>query len=146
MNENMAADYGQTTARTLSTEMTQHDPVCEQCETAHYRRGDVVVAETVYPDCGSVQRGRRPAVIIQNNTGNLHAPTVIIAPITTGYKLRRQPTHTRLNRCEFLDSRSLVLAEQIMTIDKSYISKKLGHLDGFSMLQINDAIRISLGV
>lgn len=99
------------------------------------------------PNIGSEQGGLRPAVIIQNDTGNKYSSTTIIAPITTknmGYK--KQPTHVEVKTLENIRPNSIILLEQIKTVD---ISRLKGYICGLSeqeMEEINVAIKISLGL
>lgn len=109
-------------------------------------RGDVFYADlgTVM---GSEQGGIRPVVIIQNNTGNRHSPTIIAASITSQTRKNPLPTHVSLPAGEGgLPSASLVLLEQIRTLDKDRLGKKIGSLSEVAMEDINSALRISVGV
>lgn len=111
------------------------------------KRGDVFYAD-LGDKFGSEQGGIRPVVIIQNDTGNKHSPTVIIAPITTKMSKHSLPTHIELS-CEEsgLNYTSMILLEQIRTIDKCRLRDKV--TNNFSELikkRINTGIKISLGV
>jgi mRNA interferase MazF len=108
------------------------------------KRGDLVYLN-FDPIVGSEQGGPRPAVVIQNDIGNKHAPTVIIAPITSKTKKANLPTHVKLTS-EHLERNSMVLLEQIKTIDKSRIESYIGTLDYEEMKMIEKALRISLGM
>lgn len=95
---------------------------------------------------GSEQRGHRPVLIIQNDVGNMHSPTVIVASITDAKK-RYMPTHLRMTKkeCGLLKD-SVIMFEQIHTIDKSKLKKKVSHLPPRLKQQANDLINISLGL
>ena len=108
------------------------------------KRGDLVYLN-FDPIVGSEQGGPRPAVVIQNDIGNKHAPTVIIAPITSKTKKNNLPTHVKLTS-EQLERNSMVLLEQIKTIDKSRIESYIGTLNFEEMKKIEKALRISLGM
>ena len=111
-----------------------------------YRRGDILLADLGKP-IGSVQGGCRPVVVIQNDIGNKYAPTLIVAPITSRiWKKAEQPTHYQLNKLECLSESSMVLLEQITTIDKSRVKKNIGKLDKAQMKKIDYCIEISLGL
>lgn len=106
------------------------------------QRGDIYFCDFA-PVVGSEQNGLRPAVIIQNNVGNHYSPTTIVAPLTTRTK-RKLPTHvTVTNNC--LKETSIILLEQIRTIDKSRLRTYLGQLNKTEMNSVDDAINISLG-
>lgn len=94
---------------------------------------------------GSEQGGPRPAVVLQNDVGNKHAPTVIIAPVTSKNKKSNLPTHVKLTS-HFLERNSMVLLEQVNTIDKSRIESYIGTLTNEEMKLIDKALRISLGM
>lgn len=108
------------------------------------KRGDLVF---LYADSivGSEQSGDRPAVVIQNDTGNKHAPTVIVAPITSKNKKLDIPTHVQVTTKQ-LEKNSMVLLEQIKTVDKSRISSRIGALSDEEMKRVDKALRISLGI
>lgn len=108
------------------------------------KRGDLVYLN-FDPIIGSEQGGPRPAVVVQNDIGNKHAPTVIIAPVTSKTKKTNLPTHVKLtSKC--LERNSMVLMEQIKTIDKSRIESYIGTLTDEEMKMIEKALRISLGM
>jgi mRNA interferase MazF len=90
---------------------------------------------------GSEQSGLRPAVIIQNNSGNVHSPTVIVAVITTADK-PNIPTHLKIN----LRGESTILCEQIRTISKSRVRNKIGELNRKEMKSLDRKLKISLGL
>ena len=110
-----------------------------------YRRGDIFVAD-LGEGIGSEQQGIRPVVVIQNDIGNLHCPTVIVAPMTSqGFKKHDLPTHCFLDQIEGLSEPSMAILEQIRTIDKKRLAEKLGHLTDTQMEEINQGILVSLG-
>ena len=111
-----------------------------------YRRGDIYLVD-LGKHYGSEQGGCRPVLLIQNNVGNYYGPTLIVAPITSRYnKKANQPTHFALVGVENLTSPSMVLAEQILTIDKSRVIKYLGKVSEEQMQNIDKAIMVSLGL
>lgn len=108
------------------------------------KRGDVYYAD-LRPVVGSEQGGIRPVLIVQNDTGNKHSPTVIIAAITSRMNKAKLPTHIELNSSLYdMDKDSVVLLEQIRTIDKKRLKDKVCHLEGDVMRRINRALMISL--
>lgn len=109
-----------------------------------YRRGDIYLAD-LSPFCGSEQGGVRPVVVIQNNTGNKHAPTLVVATITAKTRKKtKQPTHYLIRNNPALSRPSLVLLEQLRTIDKQRIIKYLGRVNRKEMRGIDTALRVSL--
>ena len=109
------------------------------------KRGDVFYAD-LNPAIGSEQGGIRPVLIIQNNAGNQFSPTVLIAPITSKVaKKVNLPTHCKIEG-EFLELDSMVLLEQIRTIDKTRLGKHLGRVDVKQMNSLGKAIKISTGL
>jgi len=108
------------------------------------KRGDIYIAN-LPKTSGSVQHGKRPVLIIQNDVGNLHSPTVIIAPLTTRrwWRKARLPTHVPINLSKKL-RRSVVMFEQVQTIDKSCLAGKVAHTAITE--QMEAAIRLSLGM
>src|SRR5574344_2442008 len=104
------------------------------------KRGDMFYAD-LSPVVGSEQGGIRPVLVIQNNMGNKYSPTVIVSAITSQINKNKLPTHIELDSEEFgLKSDSVVLTEQIRTIDKSRLKEKIGHIDDNQVItQINDA-------
>ena len=111
------------------------------------KRGDMFYAD-LSPVIGSEQGGIRPVLVIQNDTGNKYSPTVIVSAITSQLGKSRLPTHIELDSEEFgLKSDSIVLAEQIRTIDKSRLKEKIGHIDDrIVMNQINSALGVSFRI
>jgi len=106
------------------------------------KRGDMFYAD-LSPVVGSEQGGIRPVLIIQNDTGNKYSPTVIVSAITSQMNKNKLPTHIELDSEEFgLKADSVVLAEQIRTIDKSRLKEKIGHIDDNGIMnRVNSAIR-----
>ena len=107
-------------------------------------RGDLFYAD-LSPVVGSEQGGTRPALIIQNDVGNKFSPTVIVAAITSQVDKASLPTHISVN-CKQLAKNSIVLLEQIRTIDKSRLGKYIGRLDEKYMKEIDQALAISTGL
>ncbi len=109
-------------------------------------RGDVFYAN-LNPVVGSEQGGVRPVLVLQNNIGNKYSPTTIVAAITSKIKKAKLPTHVELEAGQFdLDKDSVILLEQIRTIDKRRLKEKIAHLDGETMDAIDEALQISLGL
>ena len=111
------------------------------------KRGDMFYAD-LSPVVGSEQGGIRPVLIIQNDTGNKYSPSVIAAAITSQTGKNKLPTHIEIGSDNNgLKSDSVVLTEQIRTIDKSRLKEKIGHInDNVVMSRVNDAIGISFGL
>lgn len=110
------------------------------------KRGDIFYAD-LSPVVGSEQGGTRPVLIVQNDTGNKHSPTVIAAAITSQTGKAKLPTHISLTgRDVGLSKDSIVLLEQIRTIDKRRLKERMGELDAPSMSQVNNALEISFGL
>ena len=110
------------------------------------KRGDIFYAD-LSPVIGSEQGGIRPVLIIQNDVGNKYSPTVIAAAITSQTNKNRLPTHINIDSKEFgLMKNSVILAEQIRTIDKSRLMEKIGQVDENVMGQVNSALGISFGL
>ncbi len=112
--------------------------------TNYYKRGDVVLAD-LDPVIGSEQGGSRPVLIIQNDIGNKYSNTIITAAITTSCK-KELPTHIALDSYDFLESGSIILLEQIRTIDINRILKYLGDLPHEKMISVDRALAISVGL
>lgn len=106
------------------------------------RRGDIYMADLTVSE-GCEQSGVRPALVIQNNKGNIHAPTVIIAPISSRMHKAKFPTHVNLHCLQYP---SFVELEQIRTIDKRRLRNYMGRIDEATQEQVNQAIRISLAI
>ena len=111
------------------------------------KRGDMFYAD-LSPVIGSEQGGIRPVLIIQNDLGNKYSPTVIAAAITSQTGKTKLPTHIQLDSAECgLKSDSVVLTEQIRTIDKSRLKEKIGHINDNTIInQINSALGVSFGL
>lgn len=110
------------------------------------RRGDIYYAD-LSPVVGSEQGGIRPVLIVQNDVGNKYSPTVIAAAITSRTDKSKLPTHIDVLADEYgLAKDSVILLEQIRTIDKKRLKEKMGHLDETLMNQVNDAISVSFGL
>lgn len=108
------------------------------------QRGDIYYAD-LRPVVGSEQGGVRPVLIIQNDVGNKHSPTVICAAITSQMHKAKLPTHVELKCKEYaLAKDSVVLLEQLRTIDKKRLKDKVCHLDNNILLKIDKALGISL--
>lgn len=108
------------------------------------RRGDVYYAD-LRPVIGSEQGGIRPVLIVQNDVGNKHSPTVICAAITSKMNKAKLPTHIELSTENYdMDKDSVVLLEQLRTIDKRRLKDKVCHLDSQIMQKVNKALMISL--
>ena len=110
------------------------------------KRGDIFYAD-LSPVVGSEQGGMRPVLIVQNDTGNKHSPTVIAAAITSQTGKARLPTHIELNAQSVGLSRdSVILLEQVRTIDKSRLRERMGKLDDTTMTKVDNAIAVSFGL
>ena len=110
------------------------------------KRGDIYYAD-LSPVVGSEQGGLRPVLIVQNDTGNRHSPTVIAAAITSQTGKARLPTHIELEAKSCgLTRDSVILLEQIRTIDKSRLRERMVKLDEPVMNQVDDAIAVSFGL
>ena len=111
------------------------------------KRGDMFYAD-LSPVVGSEQGGIRPVLIIQNDTGNKYSPTVIAAAITSQMGKAKLPTHIEIGSGDNgLKTDSVVLTEQIRTIDKSRLKERIGHIDDGNIInQINNALGVSFGL
>ena len=117
-----------------------------ECELAMVKRGDIYYAD-LSPVVGSEQGGMRPVLIVQNDTGNKHSPTVIAAAITSQIGKARLPTHIELSaRSVGLNRDSVILLEQIRTIDKRRLREHMGKLDEEQMQRVNSALAVSFGL
>ena len=110
------------------------------------KRGDIYYAD-LSPVVGSEQGGFRPVLIIQNDVGNRYSPTVICAAITSRMNKAKLPTHIEIDsrRCQIMKD-SVILLEQIRTIDKQRLKDMIGHLDKERMRSVDEAIRVSLAL
>ena len=110
------------------------------------KRGDIFYAD-LSPVIGSEQGGLRPVLIVQNDVGNRYSPTVIAAAITSKMGKTKLPTHIDVVAKEVgLAKDSVILLEQIRTIDKQRLKEKMGHLDDETMNSVNNAIQVSFGL
>ncbi|MBQ4135713.1 MAG: type II toxin-antitoxin system PemK/MazF family toxin [Clostridia bacterium] len=110
------------------------------------KRGDIYYAD-LSPVVGSEQGGLRPVLIIQNDVGNRYSPTVIAAAITSRMGKNRLPTHIDIHADKVgLAKDSVVLLEQIRTLDKRRLKERMGHLDDKTMQTVNSAIAVSFGI
>ena len=109
------------------------------------RRGDIYYAD-LSPVVGSEQGGVRPVLIVQNDVGNRYSPTVIAAAITSQTGKARLPTHIEVHTDSGLAKSSIVLLEQIRTLDKRRLKDRMGHLDDETMTLVNDALSVSFGL
>ena len=110
------------------------------------RRGDIYYAD-LSPVVGSEQGGLRPVLIVQNDIGNRYSPTVIAAAITSRMSKAKLPTHIDvIGNDAGLAKDSVILLEQIRTIDKRRLKEKMGHLDDGTMHHVDDAIHVSFGL
>lgn len=110
------------------------------------KRGDIYYAD-LSPVIGSEQGGMRPVLIVQNDTGNKYSPTVIAAAITSQINKAKLPTHIELSAQSYgLTRDSVVLLEQIRTIDKRRLKERMGKLDDTLMNKVDNAIAVSFGL
>ncbi len=110
------------------------------------KRGDIYYAD-LSPVVGSEQGGLRPVLIVQNDVGNKYSPTVIAAAITSQISKAKLPTHIDVFADSYgLAKDSVILLEQIRTIDKKRLKEKMGHLDDTLMSRVDDAISVSFGL
>ena len=110
------------------------------------RRGDIYYAD-LSPVVGSEQGGLRPVLIVQNDIGNKYSPTVIAAAITSRMSKAKLPTHIDVSASQVgLLKDSVILLEQIRTIDKVRLKEKMGHLDDGTMSGVNEALSVSFGL
>ena len=110
------------------------------------KRGELYYAD-LSPVVGSEQGGVRPVLVVQNDTGNRYSPTIIAAAVTSRIHKARLPTHIELSASHYGLSRdSVVLLEQIRTLDKSRLRERMGKLDAPTMDRVNGAIAVSFGL
>ena len=110
------------------------------------KRGDIFYAD-LSPVVGSEQGGIRPVIIIQNDIGNRYSPTVIVAAITSQINKAKLPTHVEISSEEYVLNRdSVVLLEQIRTLDKKRLKEKIGHMTEDDMKKVNKSLLISLNL
>lgn len=109
------------------------------------KRGELYYAD-LSPVIGSEQGGLRPILIVQNDIGNKYSPTVIAAAVTSQINKAKLPTHIELDASTYgLPKDSVILLEQIRTLDKTRLKEKIGELDSNKMYEVNKALLISLG-
>ena len=110
------------------------------------KRGDIYYAD-LSPVIGSEQGGVRPVLIVQNDMGNKYSPTIIVAAITSQINKAKLPTHVEISSEEYgLNKDSVILLEQIRTIDKKRLKDKIGHISVLLIESVNKALSISLGL
>lgn len=110
------------------------------------KRGEIYYAD-LSPVVGSEQGGIRPVLIVQNDIGNKHSPTVIAAAITSKKEKSQLPTHISVSAQSCgLSKDSVVLLEQVRTLDKRRLKERMGELDSSSMAQVNNALQVSFGL
>ncbi|MBC8063095.1 MAG: type II toxin-antitoxin system PemK/MazF family toxin [Clostridiaceae bacterium] len=114
--------------------------------TTMVKRGDIFYAD-LSPVVGSEQGGIRPVIIIQNDIGNKYSPTIIVAAITSQINKAKLPTHVEISSEEYgLNKDSVVLLEQIRTVDKKRLKEKIGHMTEKDIQKVDDALLISMGL
>lgn len=114
--------------------------------TTIVKRGDIFYAD-LSPVVGSEQGRVRPVIIIQNDIGNKYSPTIIIAAITSQINKAKLPTHVEISSEEYgLNKDSVVLLEQIRTLDKKRLKEKIGHMTDSDMKKVDIALLISVGL
>lgn len=116
-----------------------------QMKRGDLKRGDIYMAD-LSPVKGSEQGGLRPVLVIQNNIGNRFSPTIVIAAITSKINKAKLPTHVEVHKEQGFAKDSVILLEQIRTIDKKRLSGFVTTLDEKMMKNVNDAIMCSLGI
>ncbi|NLU36595.1 MAG: type II toxin-antitoxin system PemK/MazF family toxin [Clostridiales bacterium] len=110
------------------------------------KRGDIYYAD-LSPVVGSEQGGVRPVLIVQNDIGNKYSPTVIIAAITSQINKGKLPTHVEISAEDYgLPKDSVILLEQVRTIDKKRLKEKIGYLSPEIMKKVDEALQISFGL
>ena len=110
------------------------------------KRGDVFYAD-LSPVIGSEQGGVRPVLVIQNDIGNKYSPTIIIAAITSQINKAKLPTHVEISAPEYgLPKDSVVLLEQVRTIDKKRLREKIGRFNDEMMVKVDECLKISVGL
>ena len=115
-------------------------------ENWNYHRGDIYLVD-LGTNIGSEQGGCRPVLLVLNDIGNHFGPTLIVAPVSSRYwKKSKQPTHTLIEGIQNLSSPSVVLTEQLLTIDKVRVMKYLGKVPEDQMQNVNKAVMVSLGL
>ncbi|AND86027.1 PemK family transcriptional regulator [Clostridium tyrobutyricum] len=114
--------------------------------TTIVKRGDIFYAD-LSPVVGSEQGGIRPVIIIQNDVGNKYSPTVIVSAITSQINKAKLPTHVEISSEAYgLNKDSVVLLEQIRTLDKRRLKEKIGHMTDIDMKKVDNALLVSVGL
>ena len=113
-------------------------------ETIMIKRGEIYYAD-LSPVVGSEQGGVRPVLIVQNDVGNKYSPTVIVGAITSKLDKAKLPTHVELGVSTGLEKESVLLLEQLRTIDKARLKSRVGEITNDTMRKVNNALMISLG-
>ena len=130
----------------IATEGNERHPIRGTVKAMNIKRGDIYYAD-LSPVVGSEQGGVRPVLIVQNDVGNKYSPTVIAAAITSQQFKTNLPTHIPVNASVCgLSKDSVVLLEQIRTLDKKRLREKMGNLPETDMDRINDALSVSIGL
>lgn len=118
--------------------------ICQM--TTVVKRGDIFYAD-LSPVVGSEQGGVRPVIILQNDVGNKYSPTVIVAAITSQINKAKLPTHVEISSEAYgLNKDSVVLLEQIRTLDKRRLKEKIGHMTDVDMKKVDGALLVSVGL
>ena len=134
------------TVKNTNKLMSGNDPYIWRVKSVNIRRGDIYYAD-LSPVVGSEQGGVRPVLVIQNNVGNRHSPTVICAAITSRMNKTKLPTHIEIFSGEYeIEKDSVILLEQLRTIDKKRLKDKVCHLDARVMNRVNSALKVSLSL
>lgn len=134
------------TVKNTNKLMSSNDPYIWRVKSVNIRRGDIYYAD-LSPVVGSEQGGVRPVLIVQNDVGNRFSPTVIAAAITSQRAKANLPTHIMLHSEDTgLAKDSVVLLEQVRTIDKHRLKERMGRIDRRSMEQVDQALSISFGL
>ena len=128
------------TVKNTNKLMSGNDPYIWRVKSVNIRRGDIYYAD-LSPVVGSEQGGVRPVLIVQNDVGNRFSPTVIAAAITSQRAKANLPTHIMLHSED-----TVVLLEQVRTIDKHRLKERMGRIDRRSMEQVDQALSISFGL
>lgn len=132
--------------KTVRIKQIKSDIKNRRVNKLNVRRGDIYYAD-LSPVIGSEQGGIRPVLIVQNDVGNKYSPTVIAAAITSRVSKSKLPTHIEVYADKYgLARDSVILLEQIRTLDKKRLKEKMGHLDEDVMIRVNDAITVSFGL
>ena len=130
----------------MKTEKTVRSGKSKGEKDMNIKRGDIYYAD-LSPVVGSEQGGLRPVLIVQNDVGNRYSPTVIAAAITSKMSKARLPTHIDIYAKEVgLAKDSVILLEQVRTLDKRRLREKMGHLEEDTMKRVNEAISVSFGL